>query len=33
MFIFDTVYTVVGAYFAYMFCDVIKGIVRDYRKY
>ena len=32
MFIFDVVYAVVGAYFTYMFYEVIRGIVRDYRK-
>ena len=32
MFIFDAVYVVVGAYFAYMFYDVAMGIVNDYCK-
>lgn len=32
MCIFDSVYAVVGAYFTYMFYDVIRGIVSDYRK-
>ena len=32
MLIFDVVYLFVGTYFIYMFYDVIKGIVCDYRE-
>lgn len=29
---FDIVYCVLGAYFAYMFYDVVRGIVNDHSK-
>lgn len=32
MLTFDVVYVVVGAYFAYIFYDVIRGIMCDYKK-
>ena len=32
MFIFDIVYLFVGAYFTYMFVDILKGIYKTYNE-